>query len=251
MAYLTPPSSKRKNRSVFNKHRQPIYYEDLYGEMNKDEEFDRYPDKCETESESERDFETDESPLQRKSSQRPSRSLKRKRGEQDTGQDSNDGLLVSEDEDNGTQYKIAPKLNSKRSIPVPPMTPKKFGMFGSKDHTKKAQKATLPDNEKAQPEEPSPKKANTRERTGRIKRSASRQLLKQQLADLDKSKKEARRTERARQKAAKASKGAVKVKKMRVKGGSRLKQAGGMSKSLLVYIDNDDIDREEYERFDD
>lgn len=35
------------------------YYEDIYGKLNSDEEFDRFPDKCEEESSSEDDQASD------------------------------------------------------------------------------------------------------------------------------------------------------------------------------------------------
>ena len=47
---------------------KPVYYEDLYGERNPDEEFDRLPDLCEEEStsgeESEKPKQTSPQPLQ-------------------------------------------------------------------------------------------------------------------------------------------------------------------------------------------
>ncbi|KAK4507326.1 hypothetical protein PRZ48_001061 [Zasmidium cellare] len=257
MPYITPPPSKRRSRGVFHKRRQPIYYEDVYGvEKNEEERFDRNPDRCETESESESDYETDESPIRTKVSQRLPPRLKRKREVRDTGdeQETSEGLFVSEDEGDTVRYKIAPNVNSKRSIPVPRMTPKKFGIFGSRTYRKEAEKTTVPNDDQPRPEEQSSKKAEPREQRGRIKRPASRQLLKKQLADLDKSKKEARKAELAQQKAAKEAKKArkVKVKTMTIKGGSKkLKQANGFFRSLSVYIDNDEIDFDEYERFDD
>lgn len=45
MAFPTPPPSTRRL----------TYYEDLYGRRNEDEEFDRHPDHCEEETDSEAD----------------------------------------------------------------------------------------------------------------------------------------------------------------------------------------------------
>lgn len=80
MSYLTPPSTGRKKRGVFNKYRQPEYYEDIYGEMNKDEKLEGRPDRCDTESESESDSEDIEGISKRKAFQQTPKSLKRKRG---------------------------------------------------------------------------------------------------------------------------------------------------------------------------
>lgn len=46
MALRTPPPSRQKKTNRFT------YYEDLYGTRNGDEEFDRFPDECEDETDS-------------------------------------------------------------------------------------------------------------------------------------------------------------------------------------------------------
>lgn len=51
MAYQTPPASGRKNTLLGAANRLP-YYEDVRGKLNSDEEFDRFPDECETDSSS-------------------------------------------------------------------------------------------------------------------------------------------------------------------------------------------------------
>ena len=54
MVFLTPPTSTRKeNKNTFMKPVKGLtYYEDLYGKLNEDETFDRFPDECEEESSS-------------------------------------------------------------------------------------------------------------------------------------------------------------------------------------------------------
>jgi len=56
MGLLTPPQSYRKRG--FMGPRKKLYYEDLYGRRNYNEEFDRYADNCDNETES--DKETDQ-----------------------------------------------------------------------------------------------------------------------------------------------------------------------------------------------
>jgi hypothetical protein len=52
MVFLTPPPSTRKEQSFMKPTGGLIYYEDLYGQPNEDEAFDRFPDECEEESSS-------------------------------------------------------------------------------------------------------------------------------------------------------------------------------------------------------
>ena len=53
MAFPTPPSSARRKNSSTEAFKKLPYYEDLYGERDADEEFDRFPDECEDETTSE------------------------------------------------------------------------------------------------------------------------------------------------------------------------------------------------------
>jgi len=53
MSFFTPPPSARKSIiKSFKPTKRLKYYEDIYGTINEDEEFDRFPDECETESDS-------------------------------------------------------------------------------------------------------------------------------------------------------------------------------------------------------
>lgn len=52
MALPTPPPTDRKVNRFMEPANKLSYYEDLYGERNEDEEFDRHPDDCEDETDS-------------------------------------------------------------------------------------------------------------------------------------------------------------------------------------------------------
>ena len=52
MAFPSPPQPILKLNMFTAPPGKPVYYEDLYGERNPDEEFDRFPDVCEEESSS-------------------------------------------------------------------------------------------------------------------------------------------------------------------------------------------------------
>lgn len=277
MSHLTPPPGKLKTRGFFKKYTQPTYYEDLHGTMNKDEAFDRYPDNCESESDDdhdEDDVEEEETDLRRskrvKVSPRRLRSREMKGEVRDRDDGEGGGLFVSEDEQENdgegveVRHKIAPNINSRQSIQIPlspKMTPKKFGMFGGGGNR---QYDDLPTDEKhAETKKPTSAKNKAKEVSGRrIKRPAGQELLKKQLADKARSRKEALRAERDQRK-----KGEKKNKEIKGKPGKTphkqvhwndirhqiraklLKQAE--KKKLYVLIDNSGIDMNEYERFDD
>ena len=52
MALLTPPSLTRKTQDVTQQSRKLTYDEDIYRKRNEDEEFDRFPDECDDETDS-------------------------------------------------------------------------------------------------------------------------------------------------------------------------------------------------------
>lgn len=60
MVFITPPPSNRKPNMFSKSPNKPVYYEDLYGKLNSDEEFDRFPDDCDEESSSGGDDDKDE-----------------------------------------------------------------------------------------------------------------------------------------------------------------------------------------------
>lgn len=127
MPYPTPPPTVRKG--MFTRTRQPEYYEDLYGERNAEEAFDRHPDICESESDSEDEDTKDFSKY---------KLYQRLFGED--GKKASEIAQFEDAKDDEPKYKIAPRLNSHRSIAVPApkkklLTPKKFGMFGASFQT--------------------------------------------------------------------------------------------------------------------
>lgn len=152
-------------------------------------------------------------------------------------------------------------------------------MFAGQKHANEAEIALASTPEPARTEGQSPERnrAIEPESGKRIKRPASRRLLKQQLAQHDKAKKEALRAERASERAAKevkkaarvglkgkATKGAPKLHwnevrhivkendKNRANKEKRTKKSkeAKVRKSPIVLIDNSDIDPGEYRRFD-
>lgn len=219
MSYSTPPSTVRKG--IFTRTRQPEYYEDLYGERNAEEAFDRHPDICESESDSE-DEDT--------KSFSKYKLYRRLPGE--NGKKANEVSQFEDTKGDKPKYKIAPRLNSRRSVAVPApkkklLTPKKFGLFGASfqkgaqddsdsneedvPRTKEKTVALEPividdsDDETSEYEEedeaPAPilfsdvpvRPETTRVKQGRIKRPEHRQLISQQLAEQAKAKKLAKR----------------------------------------------------------
>ncbi|CAK3892391.1 Hypothetical predicted protein [Lecanosticta acicola] len=118
MPYLTPPPTVQKG--IFTQQLRPEYYEDIYGEINPDE--DQHAERCESESESDGDR-----------GERYSQSRDYQRlfgGYEKTQQEGKDGEAG---ETSRQKYKIAPRLNSRQSVLVQrrkTLVPQKFGMFG-------------------------------------------------------------------------------------------------------------------------
>lgn len=167
------------------------------------------------------------------------------------------------------------------------MPPRKFGMFAGQKHADKAELAVVSSPEPARSKKQLPEldEAFEPEPGKRIRRPASRRLLKQQLAQHDKAKREALREERASEKAAneaakeakkltqnstqvgkkgKAAKGATKVHWKDVKHlvkanekklaketnrAKKSKKATDAPNSPMVLIDNSGIDPSEYRRY--
>lgn len=50
MAFPTPPPSAARAKTFMESSKKLEYYEDLYGQRNEDEDFDRFPDQCEDET---------------------------------------------------------------------------------------------------------------------------------------------------------------------------------------------------------
>ncbi|EMD01301.1 hypothetical protein BAUCODRAFT_128249 [Baudoinia panamericana UAMH 10762] len=134
MTLLTPPQLQRGKRYGL------AYYEELYGEQNADEAFDRFPDECEDDSSSG----DDESNIKTKTSGSPA--IGRTTGffkpyagsiNGTGGQISkrgNEGNNPNTDKERQSQYIIAPSINRKHSIVVSPskkLKSKRFGLFGN------------------------------------------------------------------------------------------------------------------------
>jgi hypothetical protein len=78
--FQTPPSTVRKEGKRFMEASNPLpYYEDFHGDVNEDEAFDRFPDQCEeeTDSEDEDRNRTSKRPVQNESIARSSGFFKR------------------------------------------------------------------------------------------------------------------------------------------------------------------------------
>ncbi|KAK6395425.1 hypothetical protein LTR65_000896 [Meristemomyces frigidus] len=130
MPLFTPPSSTRKSKPL-------EHHEDLYGYRNPDEEFDRYPDSCEDETNSDEEkagphssgfFEKYSGQIRKKLSPEMRATQLGSTINNDNNNDNNN---------NGHHklgYQINPKINSRQSIralPSKKLIPKKGGLFSA------------------------------------------------------------------------------------------------------------------------
>ncbi|KAK3704271.1 hypothetical protein LTR37_013945 [Vermiconidia calcicola] len=152
MAYATPPSTGRKASKFMEPSNRLSYFEDFYGKPNEDEEFDRFPDLCEDETDSDGSKPSEQNPsfFSKIMKPKPKQSFV-ERDFRDHGElHSREGTNIFDylhqpfdtqrSNNGGEQYKIAPSVNPKQSIAAvansqKKLVPRKYGMFSSASET--------------------------------------------------------------------------------------------------------------------